>query len=609
MIATNGGKDFKIMRYPWITFTVAAAAAASSLQAKPFDRIIDAGSDVTLMVENVTELHEALESHPFRDFLEAEGSAHLFEIFLSGADEDEASSFLKVAEERFGLDAEELLALFPGQISLSLDSIIEMFEGELERPDVLIMAEFSGDASRMNELMQIQFEHNAAEQKKANPLVEHQMIERSFLGETLYLDETFDGEQTYIEDGYALVDGIFILASPVARLESTVEAIKSGNEAALARDSHYLRSQEMSADASIQVYCNLRSLLAPLEAILANVQNAGGLAYLGVSPDRIWTALGLEYWDALWLSVELIDDGARVSSGLQYTEKQGLLQLMAYTSEALPEAPYVPESAMMSSLSCFSISEMFVAFERFVNQLSPNLGQMLNLQLLNLQSRTGVDFRSGFLNNFGTSIVSYMVSPVPQSNELSVPQASTIYVFDVPNTQLMGQVIDGLLSMSPPLKSMMTEEAFAGETIHSYRIPNNPNMAELQTAFSYVLTRSQWIVCSGPVAELRSLLSRRSEPETGGFWQRDDIVEAMDRLNVAEPVGQLAYDLSVAGDYLIQSLLYFRQHLPQPKNGMPAVHQVELFEAPFLLVSQTDEADDGIFSHSLILHKAYEAAE
>src|SRR5690606_30895349 len=127
-------------------------------------------------------------------------------------------SFTEVMQNEFGLTYDELFALFPGEAVFAIYNMVELLMGKTELPEGVLLGAYAGDEAKLHELMNIQFKRNAKAQAEKNPLVEHTMIQETFMGETLHFDETYDGEKTYIEDGYALVDGIFILGRPEARL-------------------------------------------------------------------------------------------------------------------------------------------------------------------------------------------------------------------------------------------------------------------------------------------------------------------------------------------------------------------------------------------------------
>ena len=568
-----------------------------------FDTIIQSDADITITVRSISELHERLEGHPFVALYESGGIKDLFAKFeIEEEVSDEPSSFLEVAQARFGLSCEDLLELFPGQLAISVDSMIDAMEGKLDRPDLMILAECTADTDRMQELMQIQFEHNAAEQKAVNPLMEHHLIERDFMGETLYLDETFDGENTYIEDAYALVDGVFVLASPVARLEAAVEAIKEGSRDSLERSQVYQRVIDVGGRGDVRLYCNLRSLLSPLKSLMAESQEmAGGMAMLGVTADSVWSAIGLDALDAFWMDADLIEDGAALSSGLLYSEKSGFLKMLAYENGTLPDAGYVPADALTSSVARFDITEMFAALEAILSTASPNMGQLLNLQLLNLQSTAGVDLRAAILNNFGDEMVSYTMLGDSADGMEALQGASTIYVISVQDTNLMAQGIDGLLAQAPMLKPMMSTEEFAGQTLNIFKNIPNPNMPEVNSEFSYVLTRSSLIFCTGPTSSLKSALTRMDQ-DNEGFWERADILDAFDRIGMEQSVGRVAYDFSDTGDAFVAYCELLGQSFMKAQGRELDLSDVKI-DFPYLMLSETVEEADGLISKSLIILK------
>jgi len=580
------------------------ALACQGLFAGPdFSDLLSETTDVSLIVRDISSLNQQLEAHPFQEFLESEAVTQLMDFFRTENAVDE-ESFLDVAESRFGLSGEDLLELFPGQLSISMDSVVAMMDGELERPDLLIMAETTADEARMQSLMKIQFEHNAEAQKAHNPAVEHRIIERSFMGETLYLDETFNGELTYIEDAYALVDGIFLLASPVERLEAAVESIKEGNDTPMSRGNGFLRASELSEGPDVRFMIQINDLLAPVKTKLANLEGGGSaMAMMGMTPDSFWNALGLDALQSYWMDFNLVEDGAVMYSGLNYTEKKGLLSLLAYTEGPLPEAGFVPEDAVMASVAGFSLSELFRQFEIMLSQASPNLGQMMNLQLLNLQSKIGVDLRAGLLNNFGDQSIAFSVLGDSPDGEQALRNMASVYVFDVPDTGLMGQAIDGLLAMAPQIKPMLTEELFAGEKIFSFAGMPNPNLPEAQTSFHYTLTRSQLVVSSGPVHVLKSTLTELQTPSRdGGFWARDDIVDLVDRLELDQSVGTVAYDLSAMDGAALAYLEMIQHSMPgvAKEKRMPEGTSLEM---PFLAAYGIEQGDGLLFMKAIMIGK------
>ena len=164
--------------------------------------------------------------------------------------------------------------------------------GEFSEPEVTFMFEFTGDAERLDELMQVQFERNAMQQEE-NPFIEHEMVTEVFMGETLYFDERFDGEETVVEDGYALVDGVFVLAAPEERLRIAVEAIKEGANEPLSDSEYYIRAEEVGGLSDLRMFLNLGPMMDGFDRAIAMSPGVQGLAMMGVTPNSFSDALSL----------------------------------------------------------------------------------------------------------------------------------------------------------------------------------------------------------------------------------------------------------------------------------------------------------------------------
>jgi hypothetical protein len=250
----------------------------AKLSAVPISSLVEDDVDVYLLLGSPAESRTQWEGHPFAAVADDPQIQAFFAPLWEDFSASEEESFTEVMEDEFGLSWDAFFELFPGQFVLSWYKLSELILGQAERPEVVLMVEYAGDAERLAELMQVQFERNVTKQKEHNPAIEHTMLEETFMGETLHFDEVFDGVETYIEDGYALVDGIFILASPETRLRSVVEAIKAGPGNALSDNDAYLRARERGGRGDASLYVNFEALLPPLNEALVQQSMANGAA-------------------------------------------------------------------------------------------------------------------------------------------------------------------------------------------------------------------------------------------------------------------------------------------------------------------------------------------
>jgi hypothetical protein len=578
----------------------------SAVQALPFPRVIGEDVELMLSVRSFAETREQWATHPLAALLEDEGLQAFFQpLWDAAADaenaaEDGASGFAEVMEVEFGLSYEELFALFPGQASLACYNLSALILQQAERPEVALMAEFSGDAARMNELMQIQFKRNAAAQKALNPAVEHVMVEESFMGETLYFDEVFDGERTYVEDGYALVDGIFILATPERRLRAAVEAIKEGAPAPIASTDVYLRSREESGRGDVGLYVNLERLMPPLNEALLAQPMIGGLAMFGVTPQSLERALSLQSLQALYLDLDLIDAGLLMYSGLIYAEKRGLCSLFSYAQGDLPDARYVPNGVLSSSISLFDFGALLANLEALLTSASPTLQPLLNMQLQMMQNTSGVDLRAAVLENLGAQMVSLSMQDQAERAGAAASEPQQLFVIDVKDTQALSQAIETFKDRAPAAKALIEAQEYEGQTIYTIKGPSDPNQPQAAgVEFSYAVTRSSLIVNLGRVGLLQEVLSRMGQ-DGDGFWQQSETERLFEQIARANPVARSFVDAEQMIEPFFRSLLQ-----AGAMSGLSERIRVENIpvdlDAPYRLLSEVNEAPDGLFGRTLII--------
>ena len=582
---------------------VCAGLSCSAVSAVPFQEIIGEDVGIFFAVRSVSETREQWATHPIVELFEDE---ELLNFFDTITDEDSADGAADNDEdfdavlEAFGLSLDELFELFPGQASLAFYKLSEQVLDQVDREEMVLMAEFSGDADRLNELMQIQFERNAEAQKEVNPLVEHEMIEESFMGETLYFDETFNGETTYIEDGYAFVNGIVVLATPESRLREAVESIKEGASEPIADSDVYRRSREDAGRGDLSMYLNLENLMPPLNAALVELPIMNNLAMFGVTAQSMQNALSLESLQGLYADLDLIDDGVLAHYGMIYGEKLGFLSLLSYGQGELPEARYVPEGVLSSAVSLFDCSAMLANLEQVLTSASPTLPPLIDMQMQAMQTNTGVDMRSSILENFGSSVVNLSVLNEAELEGVAMAEPQQLFMIELKNSQALAQAIEAFKDMVPGAGAMIEEQAYEGQTIYTIQGPSDPTLqGEQQASVSYVITRSELIVNVGRVGLLHKVLSRMSEGGDG-LWQNPDVEVLFERIERPNAVTRSYVDAEQMIEPLFQSLLQAGEMSGLTKH-MSADQIPSDLDLSYRLISEVNEAPDSLFGRTLII--------
>jgi len=580
-----------------------SSVLATGAGARPLDEVVDAEADLFLSIRDLSDLREAWQSHPLvRDVFDTPLTEWL-DLFRQSEEGSDASSGWDALLEEFNLDEARFFELFGEQAGLVVYNLPELLLQQERLPDMALLANFSGSKEELDALMKIQFDRNAKAQRELNSSMEHTMIEEIFMGETLHFDEAFDGESTYIEDGYAFVDGVFILARPEARLRSLVESIKEGAENPL-RGSNFLQRIREGSERpeDLVAFVNFESFLPELEAALENEVPMRGLALFGVSGRSLQAALSLGSLGGFGLLGYVEEDAVSGRTALLYREKSGLPRLLSYGDGPLPTAAYVPESVLASSVTTFDLSEMSRQLEALLALASPSTPALLNIQLEQVKANSGVDLRRALLENFGAEIVSYSLRPEGLTAEAPALESQQVYVFKIIDAAALSAAVEALKDLIPGARSEIQTRLFEGETIHTLALQADPEVPGMPPFnFSFVVTRSHLVACYGQPGLIQSVLSAMQEQEAG-FWQSDRVAMLADRFDNRNVVGRSYTDFGEIMDTLLTSFLQATRFSGNDRG----IRASDLPELSWYLFTETFEAEDGFFSDMILVREAPE---
>lgn len=570
---------------------------SSVLTAMPFQQIIGEDVEFFVSIRNITELRERYEAHPMVEIFKDESLMEWFDD-IEITIEQETQGFFEELEDVFGLSKDEFFELFPGQVSLAVYNMFDQLQEESEGREFAVMAEFSGDSEQLDELMQIQFERNAEMHREANPLAEHELVKETFMGETLYFDEVFDGETTHVEDGYALVDGILILATPESRLRETVESIKEGGKKSISGLEPYQRSRDHSGRGDVAFYMNLVEVMPALNSALGELAIFNTLAIAGVTPDSLKSALSLESIQGIFLDLDMVEDGILTYYGILYREKAGVLSLLEQVEGDFPEARYVPDNVFESSISLFDLSAMYRSLETILGTASPLILNMIDVQLQTVQANTGVDLRTAMLDNFGKEIVMFSVLKEDASATAEMFQSDQVFVIELKDAGAFGQAINAIIDNTQFIRPLIEESTYEGETIYSIVMPDEAS--ETQTEINYTITRSKFILTIGHISQLHNVLSKIGG-DGDGFWQNPDTIALFDRIKRPNAVGRGYFDLEQIIEPLFEVLSVTKNRFNDPSASMQSVDIPESLKGSCRIAVEANEVPGALFWRMLIV--------
>ena len=340
--------------------------------------------------------------------------------------------------------------------------------------------------------------------------------------------------------------------------------------------------------------------MPPLNDALMELPMLNNLAMFGVTAQSLESALSLESLQAMYVDLDLIDEGLLSNYGLIYREKLGFLSLLSYAQTELPEARYVPEGVLNSSISLFDLSAMLANLEKVLTSASPTLPPLIDMQMQLSQTKTGVDVRASILENFGAQFVSLSIINEEDLEDLEGLDTQQLFVISVKDTQALAQALEAFKDLIPGGRALIEEQAYEGQTIYTIKGPSDPNLPDSTGAdVSYVITRSELIVNVGRVGLLHEVLARMSEG-SDGLWQHSDTERMFERIERPNAVTRSFVDAEQMIEPFFQSLLQAGE-VSGFSGHMSADKIPSSLDAAYRLISEVNEASDGLFGRTLII--------
>ncbi|MEO0793936.1 MAG: hypothetical protein AAFX93_02165 [Verrucomicrobiota bacterium] len=538
----------------------------------------------------------------------------LLETMDSGAlgkliSEEKREEWLSENDEPFELDDGEQY-LLPGGEALSFSnieelingrisfSIVSLDEGEVDpEPNIVIMADFGGDLDAYKFLQTI----DRGEDSGAVLL-----LEEDYAGTTLFIEELdFGDEDSWAAEYWALVDGIAIETTSLELLKNTVDAVLDGSARdSLAESADFQRALDLAGEGQMRAYANLGSAVTVLQDYMKNEIGELPLNPLGVTFDSLWSSLALDTLDAAFASIDVEGEYLSSSFGFLYDERRGLLSLMAYSQDPIEYPHWVPEDAVKSTVAMIDFQGAWTAFEGLMNDMSPNFGALLQLQLDNFREKSGIDLRESLINNFGEHFYSFSLwedesgDPAEDDSlDYGIPNESMVFAIPVRDPQAFQNSIKAMTEVFLPGMEVIQEREFLDYTIFSLNA-----QAGGDSGFGYALANDYLFVGTGSIKPLERTLYRLNESDDG-LWSEVDVVNALKELP-PNPIGNEYYDLGQAMEKL--------SGLLQPDWTMGALDDslnpefLEIFqdvELPYIVLSGAYVLDGAQVNETIIIPK------
>lgn len=364
---------------------------------------------------------------------------------------------------------------------------------------------------------------------------------------------------------WALVDGVWLISTTKERVFAAIDAVHQGGlPASLGASERFQRTRQRVGAAQALAYLDLPAIypLVQEAVVAAKAKSAGKPNALGLDPEAVLKALGLDVLGEAYVAVALEPTQARLDTGLAYTEERGVMRLVAYQPGPTSQPDWVPAKWPNVSTARFSVPKAYAGLEALVNEVSPMLFGMAQGQLRSFEKKLGVDLRRDLIGSLGDDLVTAYALPNGQDAG-TVPawtQMDQLIAVSLVNEEAFLRSVNALKALAgPAAEQLFTQRDYLGNTLYTLNAPTAPGASGAARVFSYAIAQKMLLVGIGSPATVESALQGMASG-AGGFWQRNDVKASLADLP-SDVVSLQVQDLRVLLASLVESVVEYQAAL------------------------------------------------
>ncbi len=430
-----------------------------------------------------------------------------------------------------GLTVRELLALAEGEALFAVKSFdIAIIESETP-PPLLIALEVGKQGDKIEKIMA-----DAAAKKSRKVETE------TFSGVKVNLtptdkpdaDEAADATAASEPDvvAWAIVDGVWLLSPQKETVFAAIDALQQGGHvSALGKSERFLRTRQRIGDAQSLAYINFPAIYPLIQqgVAAAKAKSAGQPNMMGLDPETIFEALGLDGLGEIYLAMESGQNETRIDSGIAFSGERGLMKLLAYEPGAAPRPEWVPAKWPSVSTARFSVPKAYEGIEELLEAISPMLSGMAQGQIRGMNKQLGVDLKRDLIGSIGEELTSAYAIPAGFTGG-SVPpwtEMDQLIAFSLVNEAAFTKAVEALkLLAGPAAEHMFIKREYLGHTLYTVNMPSGTE-GKSARGFTYTVANRTLLVGVGSAATVENVLQAMASPKKDSFWERADVKAAL----------------------------------------------------------------------------------
>jgi hypothetical protein len=331
---------------------------------------------------------------------------------------------------------------------------------------------------------------------------------------------------------WAIVDGVWLLSPQKETVFAAIDALQQGGHvSALGKSERFLRTRQRIGGAQSLAYVNFPAIYPLLEqaAAAAKAKSAGQPNMMGIDPETVFAALGLDELGEVYLAMESGENETRIDSGIAYNGERGLMKILAYEPGAAPRPEWIPAKWPSVSTARFSLPKAYEGIEELLEAISPMLSGMAQGQIRGLNKQLGVDLKRDLIGSLGDELVSAYAVPAGFTGG-SVPpwtEMDQLVAFSLVNEAAFIKAVDALkLLAGPAADQMFIKREYLGQTLYTVNMPAGPE-GKAARGFTYAIANRTLLIGIGSPATVENVLQLMAAPSKENFWERADVKTAL----------------------------------------------------------------------------------
>jgi len=514
---------------------LAAGPAFAGVQAEPrIEDLLPARTELILLVGDMPALLEQWSGNPLAELWNDERMRSALDATRRRVQVDYWGGLLKMG---LGYSPEEFLAGLPGQVALAFPEL----ESALgEHPSFGLVAHV-GDVRQVSELMSFLLEFRAA---RAPEGVEYQDLDEEFFGEVLHLQQVVRDREVSEGLGWAVVDGVAVVAQPKAYLQELVASVKQGRaDKPWSETDAYKRIRYWTPESDLLVYMKGEKLPYLVRSYLGldgtetqpeDEEENSQLVALETFSTQLSETLLADNIEGLYVAGSLKDDVTVVELNVLYGQDMGLIRLLAYEPGPIPLPAFVPEDAENVTISLLNLPALWTALRESAGRIDGLEGLNGELQTLlqAMSQEAGFDVEKALLSSLGSQIIALDLPRLQDRPDTgsAFEQSDTVYALNVTDRQSVEMALDAFLAQTG-WSALLERQDYLETSLYTMKPTSLADGGAQPGPLPAYAVTDEYILYARSAQPLRRVLSRLVRPGvTPALWQRADVKEALNRL-------------------------------------------------------------------------------